>query len=319
MKNRVYGVVGIKSIMSNWNADFTGRPKTTGNGDVFGSDKAFKYPIKKMWLNNDEKVLFIKSYKIDEEAKGEDKNKIQPRDLGERYLFLFPDSKLDKTTPSKEVLKNLFSAIDVMNFGATFAEEGQNISITGVVQVGQGFNKYPDTAVESQDILSPFRNSKKDDADASTLGTKIVVDEAHYFYPFTVNPENYKEYVSLIDGFDGYDKTSYLKFKKGCLVAATAFNTNSKIGCENEFALFIECKDDAKLYLPNLDQYIKFEKNQPKSIIDLTGLDFVADAKDKIEKIEVYYNKAMVEIKSNLKDKGFKYEEIDIFNNTIIG
>ena len=25
--NRVYGVIGIKSRMSNWNADFTGRPK----------------------------------------------------------------------------------------------------------------------------------------------------------------------------------------------------------------------------------------------------------------------------------------------------
>ena len=45
MKNRVYGVIGIKSKMANWNADFTGRPKTTSDGTIFGSDKAFKYPI----------------------------------------------------------------------------------------------------------------------------------------------------------------------------------------------------------------------------------------------------------------------------------
>ena len=32
--NRIYGVVGIKSIMSNWNADFTGRPKSTSKGDI---------------------------------------------------------------------------------------------------------------------------------------------------------------------------------------------------------------------------------------------------------------------------------------------
>lgn len=49
MNNRVYGVVGIKSIMSNWNADFTGNPKKISTGDIFGSDKAFKYPIKRMW------------------------------------------------------------------------------------------------------------------------------------------------------------------------------------------------------------------------------------------------------------------------------
>lgn len=44
--NRVYGVIGIRALMSNWNADFTGRPKSTGNGDIFGSDKALKFPMK---------------------------------------------------------------------------------------------------------------------------------------------------------------------------------------------------------------------------------------------------------------------------------
>lgn len=42
--NRIYGVVGIKSKLSNWNADFSGRPKTTSDGSIFGSDKAFKFP-----------------------------------------------------------------------------------------------------------------------------------------------------------------------------------------------------------------------------------------------------------------------------------
>lgn len=60
MNKRVYGVLGISSIMANWNADFTGYPKTTSNGDIFGSDKAFKYPMKKMWENSGEKVLYIK-------------------------------------------------------------------------------------------------------------------------------------------------------------------------------------------------------------------------------------------------------------------
>jgi CRISPR-associated protein Csh2 len=319
MVNRVYGVVGIKCIMSNWNADFTGRPKSTGKGDIFGSDKAFKYPMKRMWDNEGEKVIYIKSFKIDEKSKGDEKNKLKPRDLAERYEYKF-SSVIEKGTSSIEVLKNLFSAIDVLNFGATFAEKDQNISITGAVQVGQGYNKYSDTIVESQDILSPFRNSseKKEDADATTLGTKIVVDEAHYFYPITINPENYKEYIELIDGFEGYTKEAYNKFKKACLVAATAFNTNSKIGCENEFALFVECKDEGKLYLPNLDQYISFNKVEGKNVIDLSGLDFLPNLKDKIDNIEIYYNKFNTNILCNFEEKGLTFKMFDIFSNQLL-
>ena len=66
MNKRVYGVLGIVSIMANWNADFSGYPKTTSDGQVFGSDKALKYPMKKMWDNERKKVLYIKSMKFSE-------------------------------------------------------------------------------------------------------------------------------------------------------------------------------------------------------------------------------------------------------------
>ena len=45
MEKRVYGVIGISSVMANWNADFSGFPKTTSGGETFGSDKALKYPM----------------------------------------------------------------------------------------------------------------------------------------------------------------------------------------------------------------------------------------------------------------------------------
>ncbi|RCX12706.1 CRISPR-associated protein Csh2 [Anaerobacterium chartisolvens] len=316
MKNRVYGVAAIKSVMSNWNADFTGRPKSISRGDIFGSDKAFKYPIKRMWENDGEKVIYIKSYKIDDKAKGEEKDKLQPRDLAERYMYVFPGAMLEKGTSSKEVLKNLFSAIDVMSFGATFAEKDQNISITGAVQVGQGFNKYDGTIVESQDILSPFRNSsdKKEDASATSLGTKVVADEAHYFYPFSVNPFNYNEYIGIVDSFEGYTREAYQKFKRASLVAATAFNTNSKSGCENEFAIFVECREGADLYLPPLDRYVRFNKGTERDEIDITGLDFLKGFGDSIEKIEVYYNPLTVSVKTGLKDSQTDYNELNIFS-----
>ncbi|HBG38817.1 MAG TPA: CRISPR-associated protein, partial [Clostridiaceae bacterium] len=306
MKSRVYGVLGVSARMANWNADFTGRPKTTSNGDIYGSDKAFKYTVKRHWTNNGEKVLYIKSYKI--ETKGKKKEdmveKLQPKELKERYEEIFEPNKIDKSTSSKEVLKNLFSAIDVMNFGATFPVDELNISITGAVQIGQGFNKYKEASVEIQDILSPFRNSGKDEATASSLGKKIMCDEAHYFYPFSVNPKNYNDYVGLVNGFDGYADEAYRKFKDGALVGATELNTNSKSGCENEFALFIELKDDAQIYLPNLDKYVEFYKENGKNVIDIRSLNEIIDEEviKCIDNIEIYYNPFNTLLKQNLKD-----------------
>jgi CRISPR-associated protein Csh2 len=289
---RVYGAIGIKAKMANWNADFTGRPKTVSNGDIFGSDKALKYPMKKMWLNEDKKVMYIKSWK----------NEVTPNKLGERYEYLF--EKIDKrTTPTKDVLKNLFDCTDVKNFGATFAEEGQNISITGAVQFGQGFNKFDDTNIEVQDILSPFADSTKDDAKQSTLGTKTTVDEAHYFYGFSINPKAYDEYKDVLgNDFKGYSQDDYKEFKKVALCSATAYSTNSKFGCENEFALFVECNED-DVYLPDLSDYIEF--NSEERSVDLLKLENLI--KGKYEKAEVYFNPFKLEVTTTL-------ETFNIFN-----
>lgn len=310
MQNRVYGVVGIKSCMANWNADFTGRPKSVSNGDIFGSDKAFKFPCKKKWLGEGEKVMYVKTYKINSKGKGEDAEKLQPKELKERYTELF-GNEINKKTSSTQVLQDLFSCIDILNFGATFACEGQNISITGAVQIGQGFNKYSDTTVEIQDILSPFRNSNKEDANASSLGTKIMVDEAHYVYPFSVNPDNYNDYVKLLDGFEGYTREAYEKLKDAFLVAATAYNTNSKSGCENEFAIFIECGEGANLYLPPLDQYVEFSRENGLNRIELSKLsELLVSVKDGIGNIELYYN-PFTTVKPELQ--GVEYNTHSIF------
>jgi CRISPR-associated protein Csh2 len=307
MEKRVYGVLGISSIMSNWNADFSGYPKTISDGTVFGSDKALKHPMKKMWNDEGKKVLYIKS--MDSKiflTKGE----LIPRTLKARYEKIFHIDDLKKTS-QKEVLKNLFQAVDVKNFGATFAEEGNNISITGAVQIGQGFNKYAESTAEVQQILSPFRDPrdveknenkrKKTDktsddnengeegkeARNSTLGNKIVSNEAHYFYPFVINPMAYKEYKEL-GVTEGYTEEDYKNFKRTALVSATAYATNAKEGCENEFALFVE--GDLDLYLPNLSEYITFEKENEKGSINIQCGTLLEAFGNKISKIEIYYN-----------------------------
>lgn len=290
--NRVYGILAVGAYMANFNADLSGYPKTTTNNDIFGSDKALKYPMKRMWQQQGESVLYIKSMKC-----GEDSENMQPRDLNERYTFLF--GSLDEKTPSKEVLGKLFSAIDVMNFGATFAEKKQNISITGAVQIGQGYNRFQDTNVFSQDILSPFRNSneKSEGKLASSMGTKIVTDEAHYVYSFSVNPANYTDFIGLADGLEGYTEEAYEKFKWAARVATTAFNTNSKSGCENELAVFIELKEDSRLFLANLDRYVTVRKKGEKVLYDISKLENVlVPHQDEIQSIEIYSNPVTVEV-----------------------
>ena len=301
MNNRVYGVVGINSKMANWNADFSGRPKTTSDGSIFGSDKAFKYPIKKMWEAEGKKVLYVKSYK-------NEKDNLQARTLAERFENIF-GKQVKEIKDKKEVIKYLFSAIDVQNFGATFAEEKNNISITGAVQVGQGLNKYEASTTETIEILSPFTDAKKEDAQNTSIGKKIVSNEAHYFYPFSINPENYNIYTNEIEDLEGYTKEAYESFKQGCLVAATAYNTNSKMGCENEFAIFIECKENSKLYLSNLDEYIGFEKREEKDNINLTKLMNILnkeDIKKEIEKIEIHYNSYTTNLIGDIKSATVK-------------
>lgn len=122
MDKRVYGVLGISSIMANWNADFSGNPKTVENGDIYGSDKALKYPMKKMWNDEGKKVLYIKSMRFSDGA-------LIPKTLKERYEELFEVDDLKDCKDSKEVLGNLMSAVDVKNFGATFAEAKNNFQL----------------------------------------------------------------------------------------------------------------------------------------------------------------------------------------------
>ena len=149
--------------------------------------------MKKMWEEQGYPVLYIKSMKLDGK-----KQELLPRTLKERYEYIFQVKDL-KNEKTPEVLQKLFQAVDVKNFGATFAEADNNISITGAVQFGQGMNVYEDARIVEQPILSPFRTASKTEEEKknSTIGTKICCEEAHYFYPFVINPLAYRGYEEL--------------------------------------------------------------------------------------------------------------------------
>ena len=103
----------------------------------------------------------------------------------------------------------------------------------------------------------------------------------------------YKEFEEL--GItEGYTEEDYQNFRRTALVSATSFATNSKEGCENEFALFVETDPD--IYLPNLSEYIVFEKMQKKNVIRIECSDFLKEFGESIRKIDVYYNPYTTEL-----------------------
>ena len=287
MNKKVYGIIGLSSIMGNWNADFTGNPKSTLNGRIFGSDKALKYSFRKFWVDNGKDVLFFKSFK----------ENLQPRELDERYELFFgvADKKEKKEKGSKdlEVLKNLFSVVDVKQFGATFPSKKY-----GNLSVGQGFNFYKNTT-NIQDVLSPFKNSNNENADNSSIGKMILTDETHYFYPFIINPLAIKEYENL-GATEGYTEDDYKTFKETALKSVTSLNSVSKFGCANEFALFIETEENA--YLPPVDKFLDFEKGTEKIKIKFKLGKQLESIKDKIKNVEVYFNLDFVEFETDIAD-----------------
>ena len=297
MKERVYGIIGVSSLMSNWNADFTGNPKSTLDGRIFGSDKALKYSFRKLWNDQGRKVLYFKTLK---------KDNLQPMELDEKYEELFGEgeksgSKKAKGDKELIVLSNLFNTVDGKQFGITFpSKKYSQFSVTGAVQIKQGYNFYKNT-VNIQDVLSPFKNSNNKDADNSSIGKMIFTDETHYFYPFIINPMAYKEYEKL--GLtNGYTEEDYKLFKETALKSVTALNSASKFGCSNEFALFIET--DEFLDMPVIDRFLSYEKrtNESKAKIKFNLNSVLELYKKDIKKVEVYYNPDFIEFETDLEN-----------------
>jgi len=100
MKNRfnsrVFGAVLVKATVANYNADFTGSPRTLPNGVVYATDKALKYAIRNYFkLDSDNNIFYTTRYK---------KENMQPLDIDETYIELFGEyPKLKKVEENKEV------------------------------------------------------------------------------------------------------------------------------------------------------------------------------------------------------------------------
>lgn len=288
--NRVFGCVVIKSINSNYNADFTHQPRTLPDGTVYATDKVLKYSVRN-WLKKTQpadKVFYFKTLS----------DEMQPRDLGETYVNLFGDfpknDGRDKDTKNrKEVLKNLLTCIDVRLFGGTFAEKGVNLSIHGTSQITHGVNRFPENAVYSEQISSPFRNAnaKSEESMQTTLGTQFKLREGHYVHHFSINPHNLDDLVTLSAG-EPLNNEDIAKLKAGLARGVTLYDSAAKSGTENELLLWVQLQADSKLVLPSFVELITVADDD-KRTIDLSSISAILarpHVQAAIEKIELWYD-----------------------------
>src|SRR5690554_6732065 len=163
---KIFGAAIIKAINSNYNADFSGQPRTLPDGTVYATDKAFKYAVKnylKDVYGKDENIFYFKRLNAE----------FVPFSLDDAYAAMFPTNK--DTKDKNIVAKDLLSCLDIRLFGATFAKKAKagniEISIHGPVQINHGVNVWAENNIFSEQIMSPFRNpdEKSEEKQATTL------------------------------------------------------------------------------------------------------------------------------------------------------
>jgi len=302
-KNRVFGCAMVKAINSNYNADFSGQPRTLPNGVVYATDKAYKYTVKNYIKSvySDRKIFYIKSLN----------ENLNPISLDETYEKLFGKYPTDKKTIKQIVGSNLLSCLDVRLFGATFAGK-TNISVHGPVQVAHGVNIWKDNNIYSEQITSPFSN-KSNDPDAekgmTTIGRQSRLEEGHYIHHFSINPQN----LSALGIKDAPVLTSedITILKEAMKRGVTWYDSASKAGCENEMLVWVQLKEGSKIVLPNFGTLISLEdeKVDGKCVYNFSELsDVLQSVADEVESITISYNKQSC-IVSNIPE-GAKEENL---------
>lgn len=296
--NRVFGCVVIKASNANYNADFTGQPRTLPDGTVYATDKALKYTVRNYFdkIFSDEKVFYFKSLN----------EHMQPRDLDQTYVKFFGDfpksGKKEHLKARKTILGNLLTCIDVRLFGGTFASKDANLSLHGTTQFSHGVNRFEEGVIYSEQISSPFRNSNDKSLDSmqTTLGSQFKLQEGHYVHHISVNPRNLEEMASTVEN-EGLLYSDIVKLKESLRNGATFYDSASKTGVENELLFWVQLKEGSKQVLPSFVDMIFIKKTENGGrLIDFSNIKTLLEREDiidEIDKMEVYYNTDLIEIK----------------------
>jgi CRISPR-associated protein Csh2 len=311
--NRVFGCAIVKAINSNYNADFSGQPRTLPNGIVYATDKAYKYTIRNFIKDvyPNEIVFFSKTL-------NENLNPISLDETYKKYFGDYPKAKIEKKgkkakieegeenatkeNSAKEtivkpiVANNLLKCIDIRFFGATFAGE-TNISVHGPVQITHGINIWHENNIFSEQISSPFSN-KSDDPEAergmTTLGRQSRLQEGHYLHHFSINPGNLVDILSLAgDNAQCISIEDIAVLKEAMKRGATYYDSASKAGTENELLFWVELNENSKLVLPVFTEYISLDtsKSEGKSVFNFVKItEMLTKYTIDIKSIELHFN-----------------------------
>jgi CRISPR-associated protein Csh2 len=357
--NRVFGAVLVKTTVANYNADFTGSPRTLPNGVVYATDKALKYAMRNYLKQGGETIFYTTRYK---------KENMQPLDIDETYIELFGEYPTKKEIKKKgkekddkyairikeevdkflnengeyeiasqiannyllkrevngktdfiiigqkpddikrvPILQNLFKALDIRLFGATFASKEGNMSIHGNAQITHGINIYYENNIFTEDITSPFRNSndKSDDSQQTTIGNQTLLEEGHYLHNFTINPKNSEDLIKLIDNQGYLTIEDIEKFKEAINRGVSYLDSASKIGVENEFSIFVTLNDNEKIQLPSFTTLIKVieQEDEFKRKLDLSEVKNILDeVVDRIKEVDIYIDTTKLDFDNEIFD-----------------
>jgi CRISPR-associated protein Csh2 len=296
--NRVFGLIIIKSINSNFNADFTGQPRTLPDGRVYATDKALKYSVRHYLQQNypNEKILYYRRLK----AEG------NPRSLAEAYDAVIGEGSFDRDYQNKStVLGNILKCLDVRLFGSTFApkkgDKKVNLSVHGPVQINHGINQFyreekPVDEIYSEQITAPFRSDNPkstEEAEQTTIGRQSKLREGHYAYHFSINPKNLQPLVNLVNhSSKGLTNDDITKLKEALRCGVSYFDSSSKAGSDNELLLWIQLKDgdESKKVLPSFTEMVKVSRLNGKVKVDLSDVsEILKKVKDSVQTIELFY------------------------------
>jgi CRISPR-associated protein Csh2 len=287
--NRVFGCAIVKAVNSNYNADFSGQPRTLPDGTVYATDKAYKYTVKNFFksINSEETIFYFKSLN----------ENMNPISLDETYVKHFGSYPTEKKTIKQKVATNLLSCLDIRLFGATFAGKSINISIHGPLQINHGLNIWHENNIFSEQITSPFSN-KSNDPDAergmTTIGRQSKLQEGHYVHHFSINPGNLTQIVELAgEEAKGISTQDIAKLKAAMRQGATFYDSAAKAGTDNEILFWVQLKEGSKLILPAFTELVKTqsEKQEGKTVFDFEKVtQLLANHLTEIEKIELFIN-----------------------------
>jgi CRISPR-associated protein Csh2 len=303
-KTRAYGFAIVKANNSNYNADFSGQPRSLPSGQIYATDKALKYTVRN-YLNDaypNEKVFYFK--RLNKE--------MNPLSLDHTYITVFPEHKdlkaTDKETKSI-VIKDILSCIDIRLFGSTFAKKakGGNIALSlhGPVQINHGVNIWNEGNIFSEQITSPFNSDSESKNEQTTIGRQSKLEEGHYVHHFSINPKNIEEISSHgQEGTQTLSENDIELLKEGLRKGATYYDSAAKAGTENEMLFYVELNKDSKLVLPNFTEMVKISdaKENGKRYFDLEDVKSeLSKYSDEISKCEIYFNSNNVVVE-NLPD-----------------